>query len=504
MLILHQSPLSSENQPATGESQRILQLRKALNASTVFTLQRRGDLHNWAELIQQAIISHQPKTIVILQLEDAALLPAELPEHCVVIIDLFAPRIIETSFEPPEIALQLSAACLAGLRRGDIFLTSNSLQRQQWLSVLALCGVCLEPDPTVMVSLASPAPQSLRESRNPDPLLIGGGKLWPWQNPFPQLLWLLEELDHHQLGTVQWFGDLGETASEEQRRFVEEHPRFNFLPLCSINEYREHLHNADLAVDVDWPSVEREAAIGFRHMEYLSAGLPIMCLSNNILAEHFPAAVIHSKASPTKQRCKALVKLFLLNWQQQDLWLDRKRAALEHAKDLSSPSTTAALRQRMEQHDERPRARYRPWINPGESEIRKQLSESQQREQRILIESLTQDAVKKSEELERLTELNNALQGSLVSLSEAVRDVGRFKHDAAVAMGNAVHQSIDRADVLSAENARLQSDLAKKGAELVAMDLLRARLEHDLSCLRQELANAQSRSVVSRLLGPKK
>ena len=32
----------------------------------------------------------------------------------------------------------------------------------------------------------------------------------------------------------------------------------------------------------------------------------------------------------------------------------------------------------------------------------------------------------------------------------------------------------------SVENARLQSDLAKKSAELVAMDLLRARLEHDL------------------------
>ena len=71
-------------------------------------------------------------------------------------------------------------------------------------------------------------------------------------------------------------------------------------------------------------------------------------------------------------------------------------------------------------------------------------------------------------------------------------------------MGNAIHESTDRADVLSAENARLQSDLAKKSAELVAMDLLRARLEHDLSCVRQELADAQSRSVVSKLLGSKK
>ena len=55
-----------------------------------------------------------------------------------------------------------------------------------------------------------------------------------------------------------------------------------------------------------------------------------------------------------------------------------------------------------------------------------------------------------------------------------------------------IEQHSKTAEDLATENAILRADIAKKSAELEAMDLLRERLENDIQALREEMAKKKS------------
>ena len=61
------------------------------------------------------------------------------------------------------------------------------------------------------------------------------------------------------------------------------------------------------------------------------------------------------------------------------------------------------------------------------------------------------------------------------------------KQNTAQVLGNELHIQRDSATNLQEENALLRIDVAKKTAELQAMDLLRQRLENDIQNLRVQL-----------------
>ena len=65
------------------------------------------------------------------------------------------------------------------------------------------------------------------------------------------------------------------------KKLINDHPRFNRL-LCSINEC-EHLYNADLALDVDWPSVEEAAVPAY--------GVSQRRATNNVSLKRYPRSI---------------------------------------------------------------------------------------------------------------------------------------------------------------------------------------------------------------------
>ena len=78
-------------------------------------------------------------------------------------------------------------------------------------------------------------------------------------------------------------------------------------------------------------------------------------------------------------------------------------------------------------------------------------------------------------------------------LARAVDEVAGFKREAIAVLGHSTDHATRSLDEANRELAILRADLAKKSAELAAMDDLRVRLEHDLDNLRGELARSRTR-----------
>ncbi|MEC7983597.1 MAG: hypothetical protein VX278_00455, partial [Myxococcota bacterium] len=156
-----------------------------------------------------------PDIIIATQLEDVDSL-STLPYP--IIVDLYAQRLMESSFDGTRDATVLST--LKALSCGVLFLVSNPRQRWSWLSTLVLAGVSLQHDPILVIPLCTedqPAPSPPEELT-----LIGGGVWWPWQDPWPSLKRALEHLSKRQTGKITWYG--GPPNGEANPPFS--HPRF--------------------------------------------------------------------------------------------------------------------------------------------------------------------------------------------------------------------------------------------------------------------------------------
>ena len=81
---------------------------------------------------------------------------------------------------------------------------------------------------------------------------------------------------------------------------------------------------------------------------------------------------------------------------------------------------------------------------------------------------------------------------TIANLSRSISDVVAYRKEAMIVLGGQIEQHSKTAEDLATENAILRADIAKKSAELEAMDLLRERLENDIQALREEMAKKKS------------
>ena len=153
-----------------------------------------------------------PDRIIATQIEDA---PALGAVGAPIAVDLYAPRVLEAAFEGT--LRNTSVATLRALAAGDVFLVSNPRQRWFWMGILAMAGIDVLTDPTLLVPLL--APQGPR--RRAKPRLRCGWRKLAWQNPVPALERVLEHLDRRGEGGVVWYGGVPEGAGA---RFDPAHP----------------------------------------------------------------------------------------------------------------------------------------------------------------------------------------------------------------------------------------------------------------------------------------
>ena len=135
----------------------------------------------WAQMIASTIQSLNPDVVLCVQLEDAYLLP---PVDCPVIIDLYAPRLLEVAFAPDQ--HQTASHIIHALSRGDLFLVSNQFQSWHWLGIFALAGIDVRTDPSIVVPLAAEFQQRTSSEQF---TLVGGGLHWPWQSRKITIAW---------------------------------------------------------------------------------------------------------------------------------------------------------------------------------------------------------------------------------------------------------------------------------------------------------------------------
>ena len=473
--ILHHSIISKAHESQSGASIRLqhlcLGLQTQLPKSRLSFLCKQHVEGNWKQHIHQHLKHSDPDVIVCAQMEDVALLPsrtvlADIP----VIVDLYAPRLLENLYELDD--GEVSHQLLCAIARSDAYLIAHEAQRDHWQALMRIVGVQDVNSRTLVVPLA------LETSSNTPPkdlTLVGGGRVWPWQNPWDNLRILLTVLDELGQGRVMWF-------SPPDQDVPIQHPRLDVQPWTSRTAYRATLTTATMGLDLNPDSPERRLACAFRHMEFLGCGIPILSANNNILSHHQPKLCRYVDFTNLEAIVKALdlkvAKSVLKRFQESHSPSDIV-SNLVHW--LRSPTT---------------RQPNSHWVIEALEPIQKEFDATAKLEElETQIKTLTETHRTQTELLKEANLQVQSSTSSLLQVSKSLEQVSAFKNDIAHNWSDLMHQQQERIQALEEALRIAHADNAKKSAELHAMDLLRARLENDLKHTRAELER-QKRSLL--------
>lgn len=470
IVIIQHPPPFNDQQTVSGEQLRAHHLCLGLrsNGHSVQILHQ-GDLGHIGlngRKLRGAIETITPDAVICLWLEAAPELEGlSIP----IVLDLYAPRLQESAFGGD--LSQTGRLTLRALGVGDAFLVSNRRQRWHWLGALALAGIDTRVDPTLHVPLS--VEKGSRHKKQKAFTLVGGGCNWPWQNSNPGLERVLKHMDKRKEGKVRWLGTLPETTDE----WLRSHKRLEVVGWLSYAEYLRQLSQASAAFDWYAPNPERELALAFRHMDYLSSGLPILGYPNTALSD-----IVADK-----------------NWLGDDIEsiLDRFMESSQLLKEASTSASTIA-QQFHWSSTIRPLLDWlkKPKQNKVGTSILSEMAQNAERYEhtRQLLELNTEklnsyedELSNKRKEVDTLTKQIQLHLGIVDRLSRAVDEVSGFKREAIQVLDTRIQQHSNTSDALQRENAILLADIEKKSAELAAMDSLRSRLENDLQNVRAEL-----------------
>lgn len=485
ILIVHHGNRPTHGHPTTGGAVRALGMAQALEGvgHTVRLLSRQqdgsGGFSSEEDLYQKAR-DWGPDRIIATQIEDA---PALGAVGAPIAVDLYAPRVLEAAFEGN--LRNTSVDTLRALAAGDVFLVSNPRQRWFWLGLLAMAGIDVRTDPTLLIPLI--APKGPRRRTPKTPLFVAGGGSWPWQNPVPALKRVLAHLDARGEGRVMWFGGVPDGAKETWSLPV--HPRLEAAGWVGHDELHKVYAGATAALDWMVSNPERHLAFSFRHADYLGCGLPILTHPDSPLADSLgDAGWVSSDIEGTLDAVLS----------DREEWSRRSKAARSLAKTVHSPEQ--ALAPLLE------------WVmtgarhghSPTDLVDRAQLAADAARAQASATAAVEAKLKAEAEVAQKRTEvagLNTQIQTltrALDRLTRAMDEVAGFKREAIQLLGNQGASDRLSLDEAVAENALLRADIEKKSAEIRAIDELRARLENDVENLRSEINKLQQRGLFRR------
>ena len=487
VLIVHHGLLPADDRPATGGALRAWHHGRALQAAghEVHWLHRDqdgpGGFSAPADLARRAR-ALRPDRIIAVQLEDApALATAGVP----LAVDLYAPRLLEAPFEG-GLAREAIAA-LRALAAGDVYLVSNPRQALSWLGVLALAGLDVRTDPTLLVPLV--AAEGPRRRLPAEPLLIAGGATWPWQDPRPALERALALLDRRGVGRILWCGGAPLVGEASGAWTLPDHPRLEATGWIARGALLAAYAHATAAFDWMSPNPERRIAFAFRHADYLGCGLPILTGPDTALAD------VLGEAGWVGTDIEGILTEVLDHPEEV-----RRRGKTARALARSAYSLEiceAPLLAWIEAPASHPRARG-PLVEAAQHAARAATAEA-------LIEAMAEalaraeaEAARKQQEVAGLTAQIQELLVSQGRLARAIDEVAGFKREAIALLGGREERASREASDAVRENGLLRADIEKKNAELLAMDSLRGRLEHDVENLRAEVQRLQKRGILRR------
>ncbi len=250
-----------------------------------------------------------PSVILVEATDEVTRLPAA---SAPVVLDLFAPRLLERQFQgidDPQEATRL----LEAVGRADHYLFSNTRQRDYHLGLLTVAGVDCRRWPGSVVPLSCPL-EAPRRAWPREPVLVTGGVSWPWIDAANPLGVVVEQLDRRRAGSLRLFGGSYVVEGGDEGALTvpgEGLPGSDRLVAEGFVPYEELLHayaRASLAVDLTLPNPERELSFSFRHVDYLRCGLPMLLADHTVAARELAdaGAAVAVDASDPRAICRAL------------------------------------------------------------------------------------------------------------------------------------------------------------------------------------------------------
>ena len=236
--------------------------------------------------LQAAIAKVNPDAVLVESIEDARYIQEG---RWTVILDLFAPRLLEQQFQTGAADTREAVRILDALQRADRFLFSNERQKYFHLPLLALAGVDCTQDAGGVVPISCP-PDTPPFIKPPDLTFIAGGVFWPWADLSGGLRDLLDSLDTVGTGRVRLYGGEYGIRSDTQEYsdprdgLPRDHERVEFAGMVPIDTLWDEYRRGSVAFDLMAPNPEREINLSFRQIDYLRAGLPIITAPTQVIA----------------------------------------------------------------------------------------------------------------------------------------------------------------------------------------------------------------------------
>jgi len=286
LLITQEPPLLNE-EVVSGNAVRSVQIRSALEAAGHQVVQvwlgaGPSAIRNHDEL-QGILIKQEPAAIIVAYWELLGLLPHEIPIP--VILDYVAPRSLEELYESPSTVRASLRRLKNNLRRCDLVLVGNPLQRHLMINTMIEAGFDLrKQDPIRVIPLGAEIagpPQS--DPARDGWLFVSGGVSWPWRTSgsYHSELEAFATKNHSTVRLVQFGGSYRwhDPAREADRQGPEsEQGAVQFRELEPYRQFSDFLtREAHIGIELAEWNIEREYSQSFRSLEFLRHGLPILC-----------------------------------------------------------------------------------------------------------------------------------------------------------------------------------------------------------------------------------
>ena len=435
-----------------------------------------------------------PDVVLVEALEEARRLP---DGRFTVILDMFAPRMLEQQFQDSQDERE-AIRVLDALQRGDHFIFSNERQKYYHLPLLALAGVDCTERAGGVVPISCP-PDLPAFTKPAVTTFIAGGVFWPWADITDGLLSLLGALEDAGDGTIHLYG--GEYAirsdtskyADPRERLPQAHPQLTFRGMVPIDELWKDYSQASVAFDLMAPNPEREINLSFRQIDYLRCGLPIITSPRQVIADdllQYGAGWLVEPDDPA-----GLIALVQRLLNEPETVAAASSAAQRLAADKYVWTRTVdALGDYLAAPDRR---RNSDTLVARMSRTQADLWEDHEENKRLreVLGHQHADLGKKTEEVERLNLRIQTLLGTVGGLTDTLGEVSKFKNEALSYLGEQQDASLKEAGELGRELERKALDLHKKQEALERAQKEIDKLKASLGELKTDNETLEARYV---------
>ncbi|MBJ93305.1 MAG: hypothetical protein CMP23_02395 [Rickettsiales bacterium] len=414
------------------------------------------------------IVRHVDPDVVLVEAPEEA---RRLPQGSFrVILDLFAPRILEQQFQQGGEERD-TVRVLDALQRADGVLFSNHRQRYYHLPLLALAGIDCTDQIGSVVPISGPA--ELPSFAKPKtPIFVAGGVFWPWADLGPGLAALHACLKKEGLGTIHLYGgEYGirsdtENYSDPRTALPKKSKHLKFKGMVPIDKLWKDYSRGSVAFDLMKPNPERELNLSFRQIDYLRCGLPIITAPTQVIADKLLEYGAGWCLEPGDDKAlNKLVKKLLAEPER----IERAASAAQRlaAEQFTWEIATESLDQLTRTVSKR---EHRETVVNRLSRTQADLWQEHEENKRLreTVLHLQDDQEKKSAELRKLNDRLGLLLGSVDRLSGSLTAVSRFKNDALLFLHEQEDAALREAAELATEVERLELDIKKKDAAIKA------------------------------------